>query len=141
MKYLSTLFVILVFFSCVKSKDKHNEVAITQVKEKTLQDNSKIDAVKYSKSKAIIKGKLIECGSGNKYLYPTIQVMDILMNTSGLHIKDTIKVAHYNWKSGIPKDKECIIYLTSWPIDSENFNKNESWMLIEGDGKYACECK
>lgn len=142
MKYITILFISLFLVSCSESKSGNGKLLLDEMLEEELfSNNHNLDSVKYLKSKAVIKGKLIKFGSGNKYLYPKIQILDVLMNKTDFNFKDTITVAHYNWKSGVPQNKECIIYLTPWPLESEELNEKRNWMLIEGDGEYACECK
>lgn len=99
------------------------------------------DSLKTLKSLAILKAKSLKLGDGNKYLYPKIEVLEVLVNKTRYNFRDTMHVANYNWKPGIPQNKECTIYLTSWPYGSNEMNEKNEWMLIEGDGEYACKCE
>lgn len=106
-----------------------------------MENKIHIDSLKASKSLVVIKGCVIGFDGGDKYQYTNVSVKEILLNKTKYNIGETIRVAHYNWYKGIPKGKNCIIYLTPWPIGSKVLNENNDWMLIEGNGDYACECE
>ena len=101
----------------------------------------KPDSTKHAKSLAIVKGNLIKSESGDKYLYSKISIKEVLLNKTDYNFEDTIKVAYYNWHKGVPENKDCIIYLVPWPLGSKMLDKNNQWMLMEGNGEHACECK
>jgi hypothetical protein len=120
---------------------KTGEIASNSQKEYSRnRSNMETDLVKAQKSKAIVLAELIDPGDGNKYLYPIIRINKVIKNDLGYSFPDTLKVAHYNWKNGVPKGKECLIYLTPWPYGSDELSEDNQWMLLEADGDYACEC-
>lgn len=137
-KVINRIFIItsILLCFCCNNKKKQNEAA----KEQKI-NILKLDSIKSAKSSAIIKGNLIKTEGGDKYLYSKISIKNVLLNKTDYHFEDTIKVAYYNWHEGIPANKNCIIYLTFWPLGSKELGKNNQWMLIEGDGEYACECE
>ncbi|MGB0879537.1 MAG: hypothetical protein ACPGTO_03120 [Polaribacter sp.] len=138
MRKLVLIAIIILMIGCVKSnKTEHHITNSSLEKEK---ESIRMDSIKVSKSMAIIKGRLIKIGVGNKYMHSKIVVLEVLVNSTNFHFKDTMDVSYYNWKQGIPLNKECVIYLTSWPYGSKKLNEKGEWMLIDGDGKYACNC-
>ena len=141
------LFIYLVISGC--TNDSHKGGDIAKVKEASRnskkeyslnQSNMETDSVKAQKSKAIVLAELIDPGIGNKYMYPIIKINKIIKNDFNYSFPDMIKVAHYNWKNGVPKGKECMIYLAPWPYGSNELSADNQWMLLEADGDYACEC-
>jgi len=140
MKYL--IFFLILLISCNNKSETKKDVK-KAIAQQALEAKAKtnIDSIKASKALAIVKAKLLKPGIGNKYLHAQIQILEILVNKTGYDFPESINVAHYSWKSGIPPNKECVIYLTLWPFGSSKLNEKQDWMLIEGDGEYACECK
>lgn len=138
--YIYILFLTTIQFSCSNPTKKANIIA---KKEVINQENNivKIDSIKASKSKAVIKAQLIKFEGGDKYYYSNLKVLKVILNQTKYTIKDTIRVAYYNWSEGIPKNKECTLYLVPWPLGSTELNEKKEWMLLKGDAKYACECK
>lgn len=140
--YMYIVYIFFVLFSCNNSsvEKEKNEILKT---EPILQEisNANIDSLKASISVAIIRGQLLNFEGGDKYHYSNISVNEVLLNKSNHNFGESIRVAHYNWSNGIPKNKDCIIYIVPWPLGSKTLNEKEEWMLIEGDGDYACECK
>lgn len=101
----------------------------------------KIDSLKSSKAEVVIKARLLNFEGGDKYHYSNIHIHEILLNKTNYNLGDHIRIAHYNWNQGIPNNKDCIIYIVPWPLGSSTLNEKEEWMLIEGNGAYACECE
>ena len=141
MKYL-ILFTFL-FIGC-KGEIESTKKVKTKINIENQKENIKIDTVKASKSLAVLKVKLLKFNGGNKYYYSTINVLDILINKTNFNFKDTMQIAYYNWQSGIPPVKECVIYITPWPFGSDVLIDGK-WMLIssgiKNEGNSACECE
>lgn len=135
MKYLIAFFILITFSYC---NSKTEQIVVINQNNKEFE-TVKMDTIKKNKAKAVIKAKALNTGVGDKYLYQKIEVLEVIKNNTNFIFKDTLTVAHYSWKLGVPLEKECIIYLTPWPYGSETLNEEKQWMLLDGDGEYACE--
>jgi hypothetical protein len=102
---------------------------------------NKIDTTKSSRAMAIIKAKLIASGSGDKFIKDSIEVIEVIQNKTPYIFPKRMEIARYSFKEGIPENKECILYLTAFPFGATELNAQNEWMLLDGDGAYACECK
>lgn len=137
------IFIALAFvLSCNKAKNQEQEIAQeNRSKNMNYNDKDSIDHVKTEKSMAVIKAKIIKAGAGNKFINDTVEVLSVLKNQTQFDFPTQIEVAHYSVKEGIPENKECILYLTAFPFGATELNEQNEWMLLDGDGAYACECK
>lgn len=141
MNYLYAIFIFLI--SCTLATD-HTQGTSEQTVIQLPKDKNHtpiLDSLKVAQSLAIIEAELTEIGSGNKYIYSKIRVLRVLQNNTSYAFPDTLQLAHYSTAQGIPKQQKCIIYLSAWPYGSKKLNAKNEWMLLEGDGEYACECK
>lgn len=136
MKYLIVILFFIVF-SCKKSsviKMGSKEIPLSPISKIVV-----IDSLKASKSKAILKTQLLHNQGGSKYYISSFKVLEIIQNKTNYNIKDTINVAYFNTSKEHPKNKECILYITYFPLESTTIGKDNIWMLIDGDVTYACD--
>ena len=136
-------FILILLISCTQATDNPADTSKKTSLQFPPEKNAfpLLDSLKSAHSLAIINAELITIGEGNKYLYPKIRVLKVLQNKTSYSFPDTLRLAHYSTAKGIPEQQTCILYLSAWPYGSSQLNAKNEWMLLEGDGEYACECK
>jgi len=80
-----------------------------------------------AKAEVVLRVKRLSSGEGSKYLWYRVQVLDVLKNQSRETFTNTLSVAAYSWKHGVPEG-ESTLYL-------ERYNPTNTtlWKLVGGD--------
>jgi hypothetical protein len=133
--------LLQLFASCKEAHNTKQEMATEKSNEPLNMTENKIDTTKSTRSLAVVKAKLITSGGGEKFVKDSIEVLEVIQNQTSYKFPKRIDIARYSFKEGIPENKECILYLTAFPFGATELNEQNEWMLLEGDGAYACECK
>jgi len=132
--------LLQLFASCKEPNNTELEINKDKSNESMSITENKIDTTKSSRALAVIKAKLIASGSGDKFIKDSIEVIDVIQNHTLYKFPKHIEIARYSFKDGIPANKECILYLTAFPFGATELNEQNEWMLLDGDGAYACDC-
>jgi hypothetical protein len=84
-----------------------------------------IDDKLAAKAEVVLRVKRLGPGEGSKYLWYPVEVLEVLKNRSGKVFTNTLSVAAYSWKAGVPEG-ESTVYL-------ERYNTNRGiWKLVDG---------
>lgn len=94
----------------------------------------RIDSAKAEAASAVLHVTLIGRGEAGRYIWDTVQVTQVIRNKTNTNFGNTLAVAHYAWKKGIPSSPS-VIYIT--PMPTENEPTTPRWMLLNGNGKTA----
>jgi hypothetical protein len=79
-----------------------------------------------AKAEVVLRVKRLGPGEGSKYLWYPVEVLQVLKNQSGEVFTNTLSVAAYSWKAGVPEG-ESTVYL-------ERYNTNRGiWKLVGGE--------
>ena len=90
-------------------------------------DSLFFDSEKAEQAKVVLRIRLIEAGEGSKYLWPKVEIIDVIKNETDAEFKGDIRVGHYSFGAGLPPGVSTI-YLTSYNPSSSEENL---WRLIE----------
>lgn len=79
------------------------------------------------KAEVVLRVKRLTAGEGSKYLWYRVEVLQVLKNQSSETFTNTLSVAAYSWKDGVPEG-ESTLYL-------ERYNKTAKglWKLVGGE--------
>lgn len=79
-----------------------------------------------AKAEVVLRVQRLSSGEGDKYAWYQVKVLQVLKNLSTETFTNTLSVAAYSWKAGVP-DGESTIYL-------ERYNKTDGklWKLVGG---------
>jgi hypothetical protein len=80
-----------------------------------------------AKAEVILRVKRLSAGEANKYAWYQVEVLQVLKNLSSEKFTNTLSVAAYSWKAGVP-DGESTIYLERY-----NQTDGELWKLVGGE--------
>ncbi len=79
-----------------------------------------------AKAEVVLRVKRLGPGEGSKYLWYPVEVLQVLKNRSGEAFTNTLSIAAYSWKAGVPEG-ESTVYL-------EHYNTNRGiWRLVGGE--------
>jgi len=80
-----------------------------------------------AKAEVVLRVKRLTPGEGSKYLWYRVKVLQVLKNQSNETFTNTLSVAAYSWKDGVPEG-ESTLYL-------ERYNKTDKglWKLLDGE--------
>ena len=80
-----------------------------------------------AKAQVVLRVKRLTPGEGNKYLWYRVELLQVLKNQSSETFTNTLSVAAYSWKNGVPEG-ESTLYL-------ERYNKTDKglWKLVGGE--------
>lgn len=140
---ISSLLIGLLVFSCWQEPNKKttkisisDAVIETDIRKPQIQ----IDSTKLSESIIVLSVVKIEDGMGNKFIWDKVKVIRELKNELGIKLPTEIEIAHYSFKEGIP-DKECIVYLSYFPLGAKepNLDSQRQWIVLKGDGGYGTQ--
>ena len=85
-----------------------------------------IDDKLAAKAEVVLRVKRLTPGEGSKYLWYRVEVVQVLKNQSSETFTNTLSVAAYSWKAGVPEG-ESTLYL-------ERYNKTTGvWKLVGGE--------
>jgi hypothetical protein len=86
-----------------------------------------IDDKLAARAEVILRVQRLTAGEGSKYLWYDVQVLQVLKNQSREAFTNTLSVAAYSWKEGVPEGQSTL-YL-------ERYNKTDSglWKLVGGE--------
>ena len=79
------------------------------------------------KAEVVLRVKRLTPGEGSKYLWYRVEVLEVLKNQSSETFTNTLSVAAYSWKDGVPEG-ESTLYL-------ERYNNTDKWLwkLVGGE--------
>ncbi len=87
-----------------------------------------IDDKLAAKAEVVLRVKRLSPGESDKYAWYRVQVLEVLKNQSGEMFSNTLSVAVYSWKAGVPEG-ESTIYLEPY-----NSTTNTGlWKLVGGE--------
>jgi hypothetical protein len=79
-----------------------------------------------AEAEVVLRVKRLGPGEGSKYLWYPVEVLQVLKNQSGAVFTNTLSVAAYGWKAGVPEGQSTV-YL-------ERYNTNRAiWKLVGGE--------
>ena len=78
-------------------------------------------------AEVVLRVKRLTLGEGSKYLWYRVEVLQVLKNQTSEAFTNTLSVAAYSWKDGVPEG-ESTLYL-------ERYNKTDKglWKLVGGE--------
>lgn len=118
--------IIYIFIICLGVLCSCNQVA---EKNNIMPKNSNF---KKNGAQAVVIAELIHSGdNGDKFLWDTVRILEVLYNKTTSHFQKEIEVAYYSTEAGLPKNVQCILYLEPYPMGSE-YNDEDGWMLLGG---------
>src|SRR5688572_4841949 len=82
-----------------------------------LADEKFVDDKLAAKAEVVLRVKRLTPGEGSKYVWYRVKVQKVLKNQSSETFTNTLSVAAYSWKDGVP-DGDSTIYL-------ERYNKTD----------------
>lgn len=148
MKQPYTLFFMLALLACTEGAQhraaNNSTGKVATANPETLQTANKKNAImdndKLSRSHAVIKARLINTGTGDKFIWDTVKVEKVLHNSTDYKFPPTLIVARYSWDSGISCDGIFTLYLNIYPLGSKKLNEHKEWMLLDGKAASAVVC-
>ena len=80
-----------------------------------------------AKAEVVLRVKRLSVEGADKYAWYRVEVLQVLKNLSSESFTNSLSVAAYSWKDGVP-DGECTIYL-------ERYNQTDTrfWKLVGGE--------
>jgi len=80
-----------------------------------------------AKALVVLRVKRLTPGEGSKYLWYRVKLLQVLKNQSSETFTNTLSVAAYSWKDGVPEG-ESTLYL-------ERYKKTDKglWKLVGGE--------
>ena len=96
---------------------------------------SRVDAVKADKASAVLRVELLEVGDGDKVIWDTVRVEEVLLNKTRFRFEGPLLIGHHSWKQGLVA-RRCTVYLEPYPLGEGEAKdvQQTQWMLLAGDG-------
>lgn len=143
MKSLNILLAACMFLaiSCNAQKSKSGKNTPDKTANQEMQKQElPIDSQKSKAAQAIIRAVLIQEGTGDKYIWDTVQVLEVLKNDLNFNFPKKLAVARYSWDAGFKCTGEFILYLTPYPLGAQELNEDKAWMRLGGKSEEASTC-
>ncbi|MBS1644232.1 MAG: hypothetical protein JST36_04275 [Bacteroidetes bacterium] len=143
MKSINMLLIACMFLaiSCNAQKSKSGKTISYKTPNQEMQQQKlPIDAKKSEAAKAIIRAVLIHKGTGDKYIWDTVQVIAVLKNDLNFKFPEKLAVARYSWDEGFKCPGEFVLYLNPYPLGAQELNEDNAWMRLGGKSEEATAC-
>jgi hypothetical protein len=79
------------------------------------------------KAEVVLRAKRLSVEGGDKYAWYRVEILRVLKNVASEKLTNTLSVAAYSWKEGVPEG-ESTLYLERY-----NGTGNELWKLVGGE--------
>jgi hypothetical protein len=79
-----------------------------------------------ARATVVLRVRLTGLGEGSKYIWQTVEPLDVIKNESKQTFAGPLKVAHYSWAKGVPSGVSTV-YLAHY-----NKTRGDLWKLVDG---------